>query len=164
MTLSKNGIPNQSELQSFLPDNIRVEAGPIAVAECFSSVTCVSCIKSCPHEALYKDLSTNILHVDSSLCTGCGVCIPQCPAHAIFIIDANTQNSWGVLKTAYEGSSFITEGDSVVGLGRDGNKLGEFEVTQALLNKNANKTMIIALKVPKHLLNDIRGIRKEKNE
>ncbi|WP_031483246.1 4Fe-4S dicluster domain-containing protein [Maridesulfovibrio frigidus] len=43
-----------------------------------------TCVQACPTGATYKDKKDGTVHIDSSLCIGCGNCIPACPYDARF--------------------------------------------------------------------------------
>jgi len=43
------------------------------------------CISACPIGALERDAGTGAVILDEKTCTGCQLCIPACPAKAIFL-------------------------------------------------------------------------------
>lgn len=43
------------------------------------------CLKSCPSGALHRGPKSETIFLDSSLCTGCGICVDSCPFQAIFM-------------------------------------------------------------------------------
>lgn len=43
-----------------------------------------TCVQACPTGATYKDKKDGTVRIDSSLCIGCGNCIPACPYNARF--------------------------------------------------------------------------------
>jgi len=47
------------------------------------------CVSACPAEALSKNLKTNAIQVDGSLCNGCQACISACSFGAIFFDPEN---------------------------------------------------------------------------
>jgi len=44
-----------------------------------------TCVPACPRKALTQDPETGVIHVNDSLCTGCGWCVKVCEFGAIAI-------------------------------------------------------------------------------
>lgn len=60
-------------------------------AGCFEprGITCRACEDACPDLALRarpQPGGTARIEVDAAACTGCGACVPVCPAHAVEIV------------------------------------------------------------------------------
>ena len=48
--------------------------------DCNGGKQCECCAESCPEGAIIRD---DVVKVDESKCTDCGLCIDTCPSHAI---------------------------------------------------------------------------------
>lgn len=65
----------------------------IDTAACLAhqSVICMACVGSCPTHTIRM----NRQHqpgIDPARCTGCGLCVPVCPGHAIHVIPLQAQD------------------------------------------------------------------------
>jgi len=49
------------------------------------------CVAVCPCDCFYQD--ERMLYIDPEECIGCGACIPECPAQAIFS-EADVPETW----------------------------------------------------------------------
>jgi NADPH-dependent glutamate synthase beta subunit-like oxidoreductase len=53
---------------------------------CGNCFECDSCFASCPETAIAKLGPTHGYSIDMALCTGCSVCVEQCPCHAMEMV------------------------------------------------------------------------------
>ena len=53
---------------------------------CGNCFECDNCFASCPEDAIVKLGPTHGYSVDMALCTGCSVCVEQCPCHAMEMV------------------------------------------------------------------------------
>jgi formate dehydrogenase beta subunit len=53
---------------------------------CGNCFECDHCFAACPQEAISKLSPTQGYEIDMSICTGCAVCVEQCPCHAMDMI------------------------------------------------------------------------------
>lgn len=60
---------------------------PVKRAEIFRErcINCFNCVKICPFSAMSIDHVANSILVDLKKCTGCGICIGECPSEAIYL-------------------------------------------------------------------------------
>jgi Pyruvate/2-oxoacid:ferredoxin oxidoreductase delta subunit len=57
---------------------------------CGNCFECDNCFASCPETAIVKLGPTHGYSVDMALCTGCSVCVEQCPCHAMEMVPEAT--------------------------------------------------------------------------
>jgi NADPH-dependent glutamate synthase beta subunit-like oxidoreductase len=53
---------------------------------CGTCFECDNCFAACPEEAISKLGPTHGYDIDMALCTGCAVCVEQCPCHAMEMV------------------------------------------------------------------------------
>jgi heterodisulfide reductase subunit A len=58
----------------------------IAVIDTDLCKFCLTCFRSCPHQAIEMDHTAEVARVVEVLCEGCGTCVGECPAKAIKMI------------------------------------------------------------------------------
>ncbi len=54
---------------------------------CGNCFECDGCLAACPQKAIEKQGSHLGYLINYDLCTGCGVCVEQCPCHAMELVD-----------------------------------------------------------------------------
>jgi Fe-S-cluster-containing hydrogenase component 2 len=83
-SLIKEGLFDlaRSRIQIF-KDEARGLAIPILCEQCIEA----PCIDVCPVNAISRDGGTYAVHVDSSICTGCGLCVKTCPYKGVRVDD-----------------------------------------------------------------------------
>jgi Pyruvate/2-oxoacid:ferredoxin oxidoreductase delta subunit len=57
---------------------------------CGNCFECDNCFAACPETAITKLGPTHGYRIDMDLCTGCAVCVDQCPCHAMEMIPEPT--------------------------------------------------------------------------
>lgn len=168
--LNSEGIVNIEKLQSsaVFPSKKRLRQGPVAIIECLEEIPCNPCQFACPEKAIEigKPL-TNLPRFDENKCTGCGLCIPNCPGLAIFVVDITYSDSEAIIQLPYEFLPLPQEGDKVDVLDRVGKVVAKGKVKKVKSAARFNNTHIISLVIPKNLVMEVRGIgfdRKNKQE
>ena len=72
------------------PGEITHEVGRVKV-DASRCVLCLTCIRTCPHQAIvvshYEDKDKHAARIIDAACQTCGICVSECPAHTIEIID-----------------------------------------------------------------------------
>jgi Fe-S-cluster-containing hydrogenase component 2 len=158
--LEQTGIPTVEDIKTKVPDKERLEEGPVAITECFREIPCDPCYHSCPTNSFFEFEDINdIPHIDYEKCTGCGICISNCPGLAIFVVDYTYSEDRGLVKIPYEFIPLPEEGDIVAGLDRSGNKICEAKVERVQINENMDKTAVIWLVVPKEQVMEVRNLK-----
>ncbi len=158
--LPKTGIPTSDDLEKVIPPEERLKKGPVAIVECFTKIPCDPCYHSCPVGAFSKFADINdIPKLDYNKCTGCGMCIAQCPGLAIFVVDYTFSEDRGIVRIPYEYLPLPVKGQEVIALNRAGENVGKAIVEKIQTNPSFSKTNIIWLSVPKDQLMEVRNFR-----
>ncbi len=158
--LIRDGIPTIENLQSVMPSQERLKAGPIAITECFQNIACNPCMKACPHHAIEVAPDINALpKVDPERCIGCGICVSRCPGLAIFVVDLSLPEDKALVTIPFEFLPVPKKGQLVCGLNREGKEQGYFPVKRVVSGGKENMTWMLTLEVPKDLAMEVRGIK-----
>ena len=154
------GIPTKEDLLTVTPPDERFARGPVAIVECFQEIPCNPCVDACNVHAVTMPKDINDLpKVDFDKCTGCGLCIAQCPGLAIFVVDKTHSATHAVVRLPYEFVPVPEKGQYACGLNREGKEMGWFEVVRAVSGGPKNKTTVLWLAVPQELSMEVRNIR-----
>ena len=158
--LAETGIPTKEDIQKVSPSDERFAKGPVAIVECFQEIPCNPCVDACNIKAISKATGINDLpKVDFGKCTGCGLCIAQCPGLAIFVVDKTYSATHAVVRIPFEYIPVPAQGQFACGLDRAGEERGWFEVVKVIPGKAKNKTTTIWLAVPQDLAMEVRNIK-----
>jgi len=155
--LERTGIPTRAELEEILPDEKRLEEGPVAIFECFREIPCDPCYYSCPVGAVkeFSDLN-DLPEIDYDKCTGCGQCIAGCPGLAVFVIDYTYSEDRGLIGLPYEFTPLPREGEMVMALDRSGEEIEKAEVIRVRQNRKQSNTPVVWLALSKENLISVR--------
>lgn len=158
--LTKTGVPTAEELNRVTPDRQRLEQGPVAIIECYQQIPCNPCFLSCKQGAIQEFNDINDLPViDDSKCTGCGICIANCPGLAIFVVDYSYSPEEGLVKLPFEFIPVPEVEARVAALDREGRVVGEGRVVKVQRFKGQERTPVVWLAVPKNLVMSVRNIK-----
>ncbi len=160
MMLKVTGIPTKEDLEAKMPSTERMAKGPVAMIECFQNIPCDPCYHSCKRGAITELVDINTIpEVDFDKCTGCGLCVTKCPGLAIFILDQNYDEEFGVVKMPYEFLPRPVVGEEVAALDREGKEVCTGKVVEIRDGKAQDHTALVGVAVPKELLMTVRNIR-----
>jgi Fe-S-cluster-containing hydrogenase component 2 len=158
MSFLEDGIVRMEDIQ--LPTEERFNKGPVIVIECVQEIPCNPCVDSCSKKAIVIEGSINgIPRVVFDRCTGCGICIANCPGLAIFIIDKTHSKDKALLSLPYEFFPLPEPGETVDLLDRAGAPCGEGRVVKVRNTKAQDRTPVISLEVDKEKVMDVRFFR-----
>lgn len=146
----KTGVASPEMLKGIIPGEERRKKGSYAVFECFQEIPCNPCQTSCKvgAVAVFQDIN-NIPQVNFEKCTGCGICVSNCPGLAIFVIDETYSENEATIKIPYELVPLPKVGQAVDALDREGKVIGKAQVLKVQSSKALNKTNAITIVVPK---------------
>jgi Uncharacterized NAD(FAD)-dependent dehydrogenases len=113
-----------------IPSKERAKAKPFVVANCLYGFACNPCTFSCKQGAITKASTSSIPIINYDKCIGCMECVYQCPGLAIF--GYNISKKQVFLPIEYK----VTEGEEVVLVNDNGEKLGEGIIDKILLKPN----------------------------
>ncbi|MGM0420764.1 MAG: 4Fe-4S binding protein [Bacillota bacterium] len=159
--LEQTGIPDRDNIQRNLPDQERLEEGPVAIFECFQEIPCDPCYYSCPLNAIeeFEDIN-DLPEVDYDACSGCAQCVSNCPGLAIFVLDYNYSEKRGVIRLPYEYTPLPEVGETVKAMDRSGAEVAEGEIVKVVNQPAQDKTAVVWLAVDKDLLLSVRHFKR----
>ncbi len=138
------------------PSEKRLSQGPVVIIECVENIPCNPCVKVCPKEAISKTEITDLPDIDHEKCSGCALCVTECPGLAIFVVDCSYSETKCRITIPYEYLPRPNKGDTVHALDRKGDMVCEGEVVRV---RESGKTLGVTLEVPREYARDVRGMR-----
>jgi len=163
MSLAETGYITLEELSTFhmLPSDQRYEKGPVAVVECIQEIPCNPCESACPKHAIWVGTPITALpRLDENACSGCGVCVAQCPGLAIFLVDKTYSEKEASIAFPYEYTPLPQVGEDVHAINRKGETVGKAKVIKVLNPKSYNRTPVVTISVDKKLVDEVRSIER----
>lgn len=159
--IDKNTLAvTEDMVKEILPDEQRRKEGPYAVFECFEEIPCNPCYTACKTGAVKTMKNINeIPRIIYEKCTGCGLCVSNCPGLACFVIDETYSREKALIKIPYELLPLPEAGQSVTGLDRGGRKVCTVEVIKVQKDESLDNTNIITIAVPKKYVQKVRNIK-----
>ena len=161
MGLADKGFLSTAELKKRgrYPSEQRFQEGPVAIIECSQEIPCNPCEAACNFEAIeVGEPITNLPERVEEKCTGCGLCVAQCPGLAIFVIDKTYSAERGTVSFPYEFQELPEEGDIIDAVDREGRYVCEGEVTRLIESKKFDRTPVITISVPDEHIDQVRSM------
>lgn len=144
-----------------LPSREKLSEGPVAVIECPQKIPCDPCGESCPVGAIELEGINGIPTVDPEKCTGCSICVENCPGLAIFTLDCSMEGGCEVT-LPYE-FNLPEIGEEVSALNRKGEKVTTARVKEIKTKENSSgDTSTVTIEIPEEYVNEVRNIRRVK--
>ena len=158
--LNTNGVPDKKMILSRFPEK-EMLIKPKAITECYEEIPCNPCATSCPFDAIYigEDINKEPV-VDFEKCTGCGICVYNCPGLAIFTVQA-LDDSKARFKIPYEFRPLPIKDEIWDGINRAGEIICEALIEKVSLTTKQDKTALIQVNVPSEFINDFITIRRK---
>jgi NADPH-dependent 2,4-dienoyl-CoA reductase/sulfur reductase-like enzyme/Fe-S-cluster-containing hydrogenase component 2 len=161
-----------SEILKSRPGQITHETVPndgeavYPVIHCSQEIPCNPCTSVCSQGAIFIDdmdirsVPDYIAKNLGVLCVACEKCVTICPGLAITLVDTRKTDDKSTLVTIpYEfEKGTIQAGDFVTVMDTGGHALGQVEVVRARLAKATDRTVLVKVRAPKEIANQIAGI------
>ena len=157
------GVPSKEELAACpgIPTQARMKKGRVACIECVQEIPCNPCEGICKFGSITvgeQITALPVLHEDS--CTGCGLCVANCPGLAIVILDKSYSETEGTVDFPFEYIPLPEKGDVVDAVNRAGEVVCKGEVLQVTKVKSYSGTAVVRLKVPIDMVDEVRSMKR----
>jgi len=158
-----DGYPSIEEIREAngWPAEDRFSKGPVAILECVQEIPCNPCEDACPFGAIRVGSPiTNCPTLAQDKCSGCGVCVAQCPGLAIFIVDKTYSPTQAAVSFPFEYLPLPEKGDTVQAVSRACEFVCEATVIKIINIKRHDHTPVVTIAVPKEFADSVRSIRR----
>ena len=157
------GVPSAQELASFpgKPSEERMSKGRVAVVECLQEIPCNPCESACKFGAIQIGENITVLPcLDEEACTGCGLCVAQCPGLAIFIVNKAYSETEATVDFPFEYLPLPEKGDLVDAVDRAGQVVCQGRVVKVVNIPSNAGTSVVSLAIPKEFADDVRSMKR----
>lgn len=162
--IKTKGAPSLSELKAspaFVSGECLKSRGAVAVIECVEEIPCNPCESACPFGAIsVGEPITNLPAIDLDKCSGCAMCVAQCPGLAITVKDYNHSDAAALISFPYEYLPLPQKGDVVKVAGRYGQYLCDGTVIRVVNSKANNRTPVVTVEFNKEFFDDAITIKR----
>ena len=148
--IEKTGVPSLKQVKQEFPEKVVLKK-PKAIIECYKEIPCNPCHTSCPFDAIFIPEDINVRpKIDFDKCTGCGVCVYNCPGLAIMV----TQIKAGkiAMRIPYEFTPLPEINQTVNVVNRAGERITEGVVRKVQMSDKQNKTALIHIELDEKYL------------
>lgn len=159
------GVPSKEELARCpgIPGRERMEKGRVACVECVQEIPCNPCESICRFGAItIGDQITNLPVLHEDKCTGCGLCVANCPGLAITIIDCSYSDTESAIDFPFEYLPLPEPDDIVDAVGRDGAVICQGKILKVTKLPAYAGTAVIRMAVPTQYIDDVRSMKRLK--
>lgn len=157
------GVPSAEELKSCpgVPSEARMRKGRVACVECVQEIPCNPCEGICPfHSITVGEQITALPRLQEETCTGCGLCVANCPGLAICIVDKSYSETEGTVDFPFEYLPLPGKGDVVEAVNREGVTVCQGTVLAVTKAKSYGGTAVVRLKVPIQYVDEVRSMKR----
>jgi len=138
----------------------RYKESMTAAIECLEPVSCNRCETVCPEKAIKinRNASPDRSFLFEDKCTGCGICVRECPSKAIVMIQEKTKNEFSrIVLSKSRTKNYVRP--LVQMLNRRGEKLGAGRRVSFSDCVDRNITdELVEIEIPEHLIWEARGV------
>ncbi len=145
------GVPSPQELDKCpgMPSQEMMKTKKVPRIECVQEIPCNPCEGICPTGAIHiGENITDLPVLSAQNCSGCGLCVANCPGLAITMIDKSYDDSHATIDFPFEYLPLPQKGDVVQAVGRDGQEVCKGEVLSVKKLKAYDCTTVVSIKVP----------------
>ena len=163
MSLLHKGYIEQEELKAF-PACTYSANGIHPVVECTQNIPCNPCQDICPKHCIkVGDDITNIPQINQmQQCSGCGMCVANCPGQAIFLVEHGTVNDQVTIP--YEFLPVPTVGENGFGYDRSGTKVCSAKINAIKDLPVNDHTILLTMSVPAGMGDTVRFYKSEEGQ
>ena len=157
------GVPSAEELANSpgVPSEERKKKGRVACVECVQEIPCNPCEGICKFGAItIGEQITNLPCLHEEKCTGCGLCVANCPGLAITIIDKSYSETEGTVDFPFEYLPLPSKGDVVDAVSRGGEVVCKGTVLAVTKVKSYAGTAVVRLAVPMEYVDVVRSMKR----
>ena len=157
------GVPSKEELKNCpgVPGEARMRKGRVAGVECVQEIPCNPCEGICPvHAITVGEQITSLPHLNEEKCTGCGLCVANCPGLAIVLVDKSYSEAEGTVDFPFEYLPLPQKGDVVQAVNREGQVVCDGTVLAVTKVKSYAGTAVVRLKVPMEYVDEVRSMKR----
>lgn len=157
------GVPSEEELNSCpgIPSQTRMKKGRVAVIECVQEIPCNPCENACKFGAItIGEQITNLPAINEEKCTGCGLCVANCPGLAITIVDKSIGEDYAAIDFPFEYMPLPNVGDIVEAVDRSGEAVCQGIILSVKKLAAYNGTAVVSMKVPMKYADCVRSMKR----
>ncbi len=157
------GVPSKEELeQSYgIPSEARMNEGRVACIECVQEIPCNPCEGICKFGAItVGENITDLPRLHEDKCTGCGLCVANCPGLAITMIDKSYSKEEATIDFPFEYLPLPEIGTVVDAVDRSGKVVCKGQVLGVKKIKAYGGTTIVRMSVNKQYIDDVRSMKR----
>ena len=157
------GVPSAEELASCpgIPSEERMRKGRVACVECVQEIPCNPCEGICKFQAItVGEQITSLPCLHEAKCTGCGLCVANCPGLAITILDKSFSETEGTVDFPFEYLPLPQKGEVVDAVNRAGEVVCKGTVMAVTKAASYNGTAVIRLRVPITCVDEVRSMKR----
>lgn len=143
------------------------ESGLFPVLRCVQEIPCDPCIHICPKNviAMKGDPVFGLPEVIKDECTGCTLCVAECPGLAISLVDLRGDGAEGLVTLPFElPRDAVNEGDEVDAVDLDGDFVCRGWVERVAGRVRYDRTILVTLRVPADKAVAVAGFRVQPEE
>ena len=157
------GVPSPEELKNCpgVPSEARMQRGRVACIECVQEIPCNPCEGICKFGAItVGEQITNLPHLNEEKCTGCGLCVANCPGLAITIVDQSYSETEATIDFPFEYLPLPAEGDVVDAVDRSGAVVCKGRILRVAKPPAYAGTAVICMAVPQEHIDAVRSMKR----